>query len=461
MVKKPLVVFVFATEGKPRSTRYDGFAMRLQKNGGLKGVDVLTCALENLIFSVEENGAASVVDIVSGRHLNEASLVYLKSWESMPEEACALTQFLDSRGVPYVDGLPKNVGVSKLATMFRLWAEGIRVPKTFYIRNHEKLAIYLDNLGSRGWPLVIKDALGEKGKVNYLVSSMDEARDVLQKHPDTAFICQRFVANEGDYRVGVYMGKASYAILRRGDGSSHLNNTSAGGSATYVEINQLPIGMASFAEDAAVAADLKIAGVDVIVDAKTGKPMILEVNQGSQIVTGAYSKENMAAFNKALAKALRLRHTRAKTKPFTLVGRRTYVTFPELGIESVVAKIDTGAYSSSLHAESIKVDKKGDKEVLSFEIAPGDYLDLGDDRPKRVETDDFFVQKVRSSNGHIEERYSIRTKLNIEGRTFRATLTLTDRSAMGYPLLIGRKILRSRFLVNVELSEFNTAEWEY
>lgn len=459
---KPLVVFVFAREGKPRSTRYDGFALRLKKHGGLKGVDTLTCALENLLYQINEDGTAQVIDQVSGTQLNKASLVYLKSWESMPEEACALTLFLDARGIPYVDELPKNVGISKLATMFRMWSSGINVPQTFFIHNHQRLAEYLKESNDFVWPLIMKDAFGEKGKINFLAQSLEDAQTILQDHPTTAFICQRFIPNQGDYRVGVYMGRSSFVLERRGDGNSHLNNTSAGGTANYITVSTAPIGLASFAEDAAVASKLKIAGVDVIVDEATKKLMILEVNQGSQIVTGAFVDENIKAFNTSLEKALKFRHARSKTKPVTYIGRRAYVSMPELGIASTIAKIDTGAYSSAIHAEHIAVEKdEHGTPILSFDMNPGEHLQLSDDRAQRVSTKDFFVQTVRSSNGQQEDRYSIKTKLVVEGRTFRATLTLTDRSSMGYPLLIGRKILRSRFLVNVELSEFNRAEWDY
>ena len=459
-IAKPLVIFVFTKEGKPGSTRYGGFAKRLKRYGGLQGARLLTCALENLIFSIDEKGTAQVQDTVSGTSFNEASLVYLKSWEAMPEEACALTLFLEHRGIPYVDGLPKNVGISKLATMFRMWAAGIRVPQTYYVRHHQKLQQFFKT-EALSWPLVIKDAFGEKGKLNFLAHNQAEAQQILADNPEVSFICQRFIPNEGDYRIGVYMGQASFAILRKGDGSSHLNNTSAGGKASYIEIADLPVGLATFAEGAAAAADLKIAGVDVIVDRKNKKPHILEVNQGSQIVTGAFVEQNITAFNAAFDQALRKRHTRPATKPMNIIGRRTFASLPDLGVQRIVAKIDTGAYTSSIHAENIQVSQnaKGE-ETLSFDIFPGDKVKMFNGRQQRVTTNDFFTKLVTSSSGHATRRYAIRTTLTIEGRTFRTALTLTDRSVMGHPLLIGRVTLRSRFLVNVELSEYDHAYGE-
>jgi hypothetical protein len=54
-----------------------------------------------------------------------------------------------------------------------------------------------------------------------------------------------------------------------------------------------------------------------------------------------------------------------------------------------------------------------------------------------------------------------KTKITVNRRVFLGTFTLTDRSVMGYPLLIGRRIIRSRFLVNVELDENGRRKWRY
>mgnify|MGYP000918592887 FL=1 len=193
----------------------------------------------------------------------------------------------------------------------------------------------------------------------------------------------------------------------------------------------------------------------------TKKWYILEVNQGSQIVTGAYASVNSTLFNDGLRLLLRQNMKRRRSKPRKIIGRRAIAILPELNIESVVAKIDTGAYSSTLHAVNIHVEKKGAAEELVFDIIPGEFIQTKSGKTETHRVRDFYTQKVRSSNGHIQVRYTIKTKISLDNIRFMASITLSDRSAMGYPLLIGRKLLRSRFIVNVELNEQNEIDWKY
>lgn len=464
METKPKIVFVFSKQSSEQSTRYSGFARRLQKAGGLEECDVLTVALENLVYLINENGEAKVYDSVSQFDLANASMVYLKSWQSLPNESAALARYLFHKGVLFADTLSLGKGTSKLVTLFRQWGGGIRIPNTVYTTKNETLAQLLDTdeirnlLGDR---FILKDTEGAKGKLNFFVDAQ-EAKQIITEYPDVRFICQRFIVNDGDYRVGVYGETASFLLKRVGSGSSHLNNVSAGGTGTYLPIDKAPKKLLALAEKAAQISELQIAGVDVIQDKETGRWYILEVNQGSQVVTGAFTDENMTAFNKGLVAMLKNRHVRSRQLPMKMIGRRAIAKLSDLGVERAVAKIDTGAYSSTLHAENIVVstDDKG-VPVLSFDVVPGAMLTTSTGELQTVKTTDFFDQKVRSSNGQVQHRYSIKTKITIEGRRFPVVLTLSDRSAMGYPLLIGRRVLRSRFMVNVELDENNKVEWKF
>jgi len=460
---KPFVVIVFPTERANTSTRYGGFAARLKKAGGFKGYDIITVALENLAYVTYETKEAHVIDPVSGKDLGNANFVYLKSWEAMPEEAAALATYLFYKGVQFIDTLPLGMGVSKLATMYRLWSQAIAMPHSVYVRRSDRLAAFLESehaayLGDR---FILKDIVGMKGKHNYLTTRR-EAIEIIKKHPDIQFVCQRFIPNDGDYRVGIYIDEPGFVIKRVGNGNSHLNNTSTGGTAEYIPVHKASKKLLAIAQQASSAANLQVAGVDIIRDVVTKKWYVLEVNQGSQIVTGAYVKKNVEAFNTSFDQALRGRYKRPRQHPTRMIGRRATAGLFELGIKKVTAKIDTGAYSSTLHAENIHVstDENG-LSVLTFDIHPSDLLETVNNDTRMIRTHDFFMQRVRSSNGQVQERYSIKTPITIEKRRFMAVITLSDRSAMGYPLLIGRKMLRSRFIVNVELDENNHSDWKY
>lgn len=459
---KPFMTIVFPTERADSSTRYGGFARRLKKAGGFPDIEVLTVALENLVFIVNEAGEAHVIDSVSGRDIGDSQFVYLKSWEAMPEEASALTNYLFFKGIPCIDTAPIGMGVSKLATTFRLWAEGIKVPFTLYVRRSDRLEQILQT--EWAMPLdktfIVKDIIGAKGKLNFLVNRAQAIKEV-NKYPDTSFLCQRYVENDGDFRVGVYIDEPSFIILRIGSGDTHLNNVSAGGRAEYVPVTKASSVMKSIAQRSARAADLQIAGVDMIRDAKTGKWFVLEVNQGSQIVTGAYVDENMQAFNARLSSVIRNRMARARKRPTKIIGRRAVASLNDLGITRIVGKVDTGAYSSSLHAENIRVTTDSEGDLLHYDIIPDTgTLETVSGGVESLQTRDFFTRLVKSSNGQEERRYSIRTKITIQGITFPAVITLSDRSHMSWPLLIGRRLLRSRFIVNVELDQDNDIRQE-
>jgi len=461
-MSNPLVVFVFSFEGSENSVRYRGFAKKLQNAGGLADCDVLTVALENLLFIVQEDGSADVVDHVSGRSLSQASLVYMKGKWGLPEEANALANFLLYNGIPFMDTSALGAVMSKISTTMKLWGNGISVPFTLYAHKHDLLFKLLsDHRDSIGEKFILKDARGAKGKLNFLTTA-DEALKIFDEYPNVQFVAQRFVPNDGDYRVGVYVNKSRIVIKRTRSDTTHLNNTSAGGRAEYIEPKLVSKRLLRLAEKAASAVDLQIAGVDVIVDKETDKQYILEVNQGSQIVTGAFVGHKIAAMNTALGGAVRGRYKRARKQPTRMIGRRTQVRLRALGIKRVVAKIDTGAYSSTLHAENIRISQNNDgvKELV-FNIVPDEQTTTINGEPQEIHTTDFFDQKVRSSNGQLQHRYSIKTRITVEGRVLPVVLTLSDRSEMGYPLLIGRRVLRSRFIVNVELNEDGQPEWRY
>ncbi|TDQ14976.1 hypothetical protein DFQ04_2859 [Algoriphagus boseongensis] len=129
-----------------------------------------------------------------------------------------------------------------------------------------------------------------------------------------------------------------------------------------------------------------------------------------------------------------------------IIGRKEKITLPELGLNLVWAKIDTGAYTSSLHAEEIREIELNGKPVLTFQILmPSHQKFTG----KTLTFEKFRKKKVKNSFGHAEERYLIETKIQLAGETYRAEFTLTDRSSMKNSILLGRKILRGRFLVDV------------
>ncbi len=129
----------------------------------------------------------------------------------------------------------------------------------------------------------------------------------------------------------------------------------------------------------------------------------------------------------------------------TILGWREWVALPDLGVEWLKAKIDTGARTSSVHAFDV-VDK-GDR--VAFRLYP--WQDSDDDAAD-IELPVHDRRRVRSSSGHEEERIVVLLDARLGGRTVSIEMTLTNRDAMGFRMLIGREALRQGFVVDPSAS---------
>jgi hypothetical protein len=135
-----------------------------------------------------------------------------------------------------------------------------------------------------------------------------------------------------------------------------------------------------------------------------------------------------------------------KPKEKTVVGRTEIVDFPELDLLKIEAKIDTGAYSTAIHAHKIWEEKVDGKKQLCFDLLDPTKKEYN---PVHLCTRTYSRRNVRSSNGRLEKRYVIKTRLILGGKKRIVDVTLTDRGKMRYAVLIGRKVLKNGFLVDV------------
>jgi hypothetical protein len=124
-----------------------------------------------------------------------------------------------------------------------------------------------------------------------------------------------------------------------------------------------------------------------------------------------------------------------------VVGWRELVSLPELGLDGIPAKIDTGARTSSLHAHVLDDFTRAGERFIRFAV---DW----DGERHFCEAVHVDVRGITSSNGDTQERFVIKTPLTIGNLTFRAEISLADRSQMQFPMLIGRTALRRRLVVD-------------
>lgn len=138
-----------------------------------------------------------------------------------------------------------------------------------------------------------------------------------------------------------------------------------------------------------------------------------------------------------------LRGMAVKKQP--TIGWREWVQMPDLGVEEIKAKVDTGADNSSLHAFNIERYTEDDVPMVRFDIHPRQ-------RKKRPSiscvAEVVGEKKVKNPGGRTEIRPVIKTILVVAGKNVEAKVNLTTRDEMTFRMLLGRRTIRKRFLVD-------------
>ena len=139
-----------------------------------------------------------------------------------------------------------------------------------------------------------------------------------------------------------------------------------------------------------------------------------------------------------------------------LVGWREMVGLPDLVDRRIPAKIDTGARTSSLHALELERFERDGHRMVRFLLDVGD----GKSQPVVCELPHADHRTITSSNGQAEDRLIIKTKMALGSHVFRAEFSLTDRSDMKFPILVGRTALRRGFFVDSSRSYLQSSAAE-
>jgi hypothetical protein len=134
----------------------------------------------------------------------------------------------------------------------------------------------------------------------------------------------------------------------------------------------------------------------------------------------------------------------------TVVGWKEWAALPDLGVKRIKVKIDTGARTSALHVDDMKIFFKDGHRKVSFRI-----------RPYRRRTDLSVLHEcnvieersVKNSGGKVEKRPVIQTRIRLAGKEFPIEVTLTNREDMIFRMLLGRQALIGRFVVDPGRSE--------
>jgi len=134
-----------------------------------------------------------------------------------------------------------------------------------------------------------------------------------------------------------------------------------------------------------------------------------------------------------------------KNHDVVVLGWREWVSLPQLSLNRIKAKVDTGARTSALHAFEVRPFEENGRKRVEFKIHPNQH----DNETVVVCISDVIDERmVRDSGGHRQMRWVIETPVTIGEQTWSTELTLTARDDMMFRMLLGRTALRGRATVD-------------
>jgi hypothetical protein len=125
------------------------------------------------------------------------------------------------------------------------------------------------------------------------------------------------------------------------------------------------------------------------------------------------------------------------------IGRYDRVDLPELGLVNLHAKIDTGAFTSSLHCSRAQIIN-GQLEFVLLDEEHPEFTGM------KFVFSEYQIRDIKNSFGEVERRFLIKSSVVIFGEVIETEFSLSNRGSLKFPILLGRKILRDRFLVDVK-----------
>lgn len=131
-------------------------------------------------------------------------------------------------------------------------------------------------------------------------------------------------------------------------------------------------------------------------------------------------------------------------KKLTL-GRKDKADLPELGLNNIDIKMDTGAFTSAIHCHKIEEKEIEGKETLVFTLLDPTHSQYNN---QVFSTINYYEKRIKNSFGGSEKRFVIATDIKLFGKKYPIELSLSERGEMRFPILIGRKFLMGKFVVD-------------
>jgi glutathione synthase/RimK-type ligase-like ATP-grasp enzyme len=294
---EPLKVLVMNSQ---QSSTMREFFDGISKNNS--EVDCHFATYDDVSFEIL-GGAISCSVLSHKTRLSDYDLIYFKTYFKKSEIAAAVTEVAGAQGIDFIDQeVAQYHALTKLTQYVKLARFGVGVPDSIAMSAPLLKGRYNEIKKKIGIPFVMKDVASEKGESNYVVRSIEDFKQIRKQAEaeGALYVCQRFVENDGDYRVIVLNKTVEMVIHRVASGSTHLTNTSKGGQAKKISPEKFDAEPTSIATRAAVIMSRQVAGVDLVFDKVRKKWLVFEVNNSPQIAHGSYLKEKQEMMSKFL-----------------------------------------------------------------------------------------------------------------------------------------------------------------
>lgn len=268
----------------------------------LNDAEVTRVYWEDIIFSVKANVVsitAGDVDILSsGTDLVIAVGWYKNGKKSVYRDvAFSLALALKHRGITFWNSeMAHQRSTTKLSAMVQLALEGVSVPDSLFSLDVKKALAR-----TAAYPFVIKAVAASRGASNYLIESEEQLVGI--NVSEGYFLIQPFLPNDHDLRVICFGGKPTLVLRRsrRADAETHMNNTSQGGNADWLELSSFSPQLLTLCEKVCTIMGREMAGIDLIPDNTSSVGYsCLEVNAVPQLTSGTDSNKKLTAFSEAV-----------------------------------------------------------------------------------------------------------------------------------------------------------------
>lgn len=256
-------------------------------------ITVLSTYENKLVYTLQP-GRFTCYDTTNKLYLDEVDFVVMRG---SYDQLHYVSRFCAYNNVPIMNDYSLYYNGTKVAQTVIFLEEEVPFIPTIFSIDHQLLIDAAEH--QFGYPFILKTSKGSHGDSNYLIKNRQKAEQIVAAEPGVPFIAQEYCPNDFDYRFLV-AGNQHLVFERRGEGDSHLNNTSKGGGAT-VASSDLPQEIITGAHRVAKRLGLNIAGIDVVPNRETGQHYFLEVNSQPQIRTGALLGEKDALVASFLA----------------------------------------------------------------------------------------------------------------------------------------------------------------